>query len=204
MLDWGTTNRMRDRGPWCLRAWLPIALLGLPCLPCMGCLGLDGPLVVETATDGESDSESESETGPGPSVCGPSTGVVSHVVDGDTVVLEDGDRIRYLLVDTPEITNGKNDCYGAEAREYNNTLVTGRTITLEYDEECQDRYGRLLAYVSVGELEVNRTLLEQGYACILHIPPNGDDRVAEYQALENTAKAEGVGMWSACGTVACE
>jgi micrococcal nuclease len=83
-------------------------------------------------------------------------------------------------------------------------LVTGRTITLTYDEECQDRYGRLLAYVSVGDVEVNRTLLEDGYACILHISPNGDDRVAEYQALETMAKNEGIGMWSACGTVACD
>jgi micrococcal nuclease len=126
------------------------------------------------------------------------------VIDGDTIELEDGQRIRYLLVDTPESTNGENDCYGTQARDYNSTLVTGRAITIEYDEECQDRYGRLLAYVSVGELEVNRTLLEDGYACVLHIPPNGDSRVAEYQALENMAKAEDVGMWGACGTVACD
>jgi micrococcal nuclease len=201
-MDSGTTNFMRDRGPWCLRVWLPIALL--ISLPCVGCLGLDGPLVAETDDDGDGDSESESETGPAPSGCGPSTGVVDHVVDGDTIELDDGTRVRYLLIDTPEITNGKNDCFGAEAREYNHTLVTGRTITLAYDEECQDRFGRLLAYVSEGELDVNRTLLEEGYACILHISPNGDDLVSEYQALEDMAKADGVGMWSACGTVACE
>jgi micrococcal nuclease len=191
---------MCDRRPWCLHAWLPIALLlGLPN---MGCLGFGGPLVAETDEDGESDGDSES--GPALHPCGPTSAVVDHVVDGDTVVLEGGQRIRYLLIDTPEITNDANDCYGAEARDYNSMLVTGRTITIEYDEECQDRYGRLLAYVSVGELDVNRTLLEDGYACILHIPPNGDGHVAEYQAAENMAKADGVGMWTACGTVACD
>jgi micrococcal nuclease len=200
-MDSGTTKRMRDRGPWCVRAWLPITLLlGLPC---GGCLGFGGPLVGEDDDD-ESESGSESETGPGLHPCGPTSAVVDHVIDGDTIVLDDGQRIRYLLVDTPESTNGHNDCYGAEAREYNNTLVTGRTITLSYDEECQDRFGRLLAYVSVDELDVNRTLLEDGYACILHISPNGDDLVSEFQALEDMARADGVGMWSACGTVACD
>jgi micrococcal nuclease len=201
-MDWGTTTGMRDRGPWCLRAWLPIAVL--LSLPCVGCLGFGGPLVAETDDDDESESGSETETGPGFDPCGPTSAVVDHVIDGDTIVLDDGQRIRYLLVDTPEITNGHNDCYGAEARDYNNTLVTGQTITLAYDDVCQDRYGRLLAYVSVGELDINQTLLEDGYACILHISPNGDEHVSEYQALEDLAKAEGVGMWSACGTVACD
>jgi micrococcal nuclease len=191
---------MCDRGPWCVHAWLPIALLlGLPS---MGCLGFGGPLVGETDEDDEADSGSES--GPALHPCGPTSAVVDYVIDGDTVVLEDGQRVRYLLIDTPEITKDANDCYGAEARDYNNMLVTGRTIEIEYDEECQDRYGRLLAYVSVGELDINSTLLEGGYACILHIPPNGDGRLAEYQALENMAKADGAGMWTACGTVACE
>jgi micrococcal nuclease len=194
---------MRARRQWCVRAWLPIALLlGLPCV---GCLGFGGPLVAETDEEGgESESGSESETGPAPHPCGPTLAVVDHVIDGDTIVLDDGQRIRYLLVDTPESTNGENDCFGVEARDYNHTLVTGRTITMAYDEVCQDRYGRLLAYVSVDDVEVNRTLLENGFACILHIPPNGNDRVAEYQALEDMAKADDVGMWNACGTVACE
>jgi micrococcal nuclease len=188
---------MRDRAPWglWLCARLPATLLSLTCA---GCLGFGGPLVAET-----DDEESDSETGTPPSSCGPTSAVVDYVLDGDTIVLDSGEHVRYILVDTPEISNGA-DCYGYEARDYNHTLVAGRTITIEYDQECQDRYGRLLAYVSVGEQEVNRTLLEDGYACVLHISPNGDDRFAEYQALEDQAKADDVGMWSACGTVACE
>lgn len=191
---------MFDRGPRApsLRAWLPIAVL-MSSLGA-GCLGFGGPLVAET----DEESESDSETGPEPHPCGPTSAVVAYVIDGDTIVLESGEHVRYLLVDTPETTEEPPDCYAIDARDYNNMLVTGREITLAYDQECEDFYGRLLAYVSVGDVEINRTLLEDGYACILHISPNGDDRVAEYQGLEDTAKAAGVGMWGACGTVACD
>ncbi len=66
------------------------------------------------------------------SACGPSGGVVSRVVDGDTVVLQTGERVRYLLVDTPESTGGKRECFGAEARDFNRSLVEGRVVRLTY------------------------------------------------------------------------
>ena len=82
--------------------------------------------------------------------CGPGAGVVSRVVDGDTVVLQSGERVRYLLVDTPETTNGKHECFGAEARDFNRSLVEGRNVRLEYGEACTDRYGRETAGVRDG------------------------------------------------------
>jgi micrococcal nuclease len=112
--------------------------------------------------------------------------------------------VRYLLVDTPEITGGKMDCYGTEARDFNRTLVEGQTIGLRYDEECTDRYDRLLAYIDIGDREVNEVLVERGLACVLHIAPNGDDRVDEFEVLQARAEARGVGMWGACETVACD
>jgi len=139
----------------------------------------------------------------GPS-CGPSHAIVSSVVDGDTVHLESGETIRYLMIDTNEITNGKNDCFGAEAKQFNSDLVLGKEVDLAYDVDCEDRYGRLLAYVSVAGREVNSLLVERGYACVLYIPPNGTDRVDEFQALEDDARAQGRGMWSACTVVACD
>jgi micrococcal nuclease len=136
--------------------------------------------------------------------CGPSTAVVERVVDGDTVELDDGTRVRYLLVDTPESTNGKDDCYGTEATEFNRQLVEGKSVHLEYDVECEDQYGRLLAYVEVADREVNSLLVERGYACVLHIPPNGDDRVDQFEELEQIADAGGKGMWGACSDVTCD
>lgn len=137
------------------------------------------------------------------SACGPGAGVVTRVVDGDTVVLQSGERVRYLLVDTPEVTNGKHDCFGAEARDFNRSLVEGRHVRLTYGEACTDRYGRLLAYVSVEGQEVNARLAEEGYACFLYVPPAGEARRSEFQALESSARRAGRGMWGACSSVPC-
>ncbi|HEX8823559.1 MAG TPA: thermonuclease family protein [Archangium sp.] len=135
--------------------------------------------------------------------CGPGAGVVSRVVDGDTVVLQSGERVRYLLVDTPESTGGKQECFGSQARDFNRSLVEGRLVRLTYGEACTDRYGRLLAYVTVEGQEVNTLLAERGYACTLYVPPAGESRRSEFQALESSARRAGRGMWSACSSVAC-
>lgn len=135
---------------------------------------------------------------------GPDHATVVNVVDGDTVDLDTGVRIRYLLVDTPESTNGATDCFGQNAKQFNSDLVLDKEVELVYDVEREDRFGRTLAYVSVGDQEVNTLLVERGYACVLYIPPNGTDRRAEFDALEATAKAEGRGMWGQCAVVTCE
>lgn len=167
-----------------------------------GCIEFGGPLVNDDGAKADEDSETGDTDAE--DRCGPSSGVVEHVVDGDTVVLTSGQRVRYLLVDTPEVTEGKNECWGTQATEHNAALVAGQIVTLEYDVECEDVYGRLLAYVTVDGIEVNRDLLETGNACMLHIPPNGNGRWVEYQAIEDAAKQAKVGMWGACGTVQCD
>ena len=176
-----------------------------------GCLAFGGPLVGEEGEDEQAGDESgdgtEGEAGTETGTeheCGPTQGVVDRVVDGDTIVLVSGERIRYILVDTPELGEDKNECWGAQAADYNAALVVNREVTIEYDAECEDQFGRLLAYVHTQGIEVNRTLLEQGQACLLHIPPNGDARVIEYQGLEDAAKQDQLGMWGACGTVRCD
>ena len=137
--------------------------------------------------------------------CGPSAAQVVRVIDGDTLLLDGGDTLRYLLVDAPESTGGQLDCFGAQATRFGRELLEGRSVTLAYDEaQCRDRYGRLLAYVSVGGREVNRLLVERGYACVLYIPPAGSDRRAELEALEAEARAAARGLWGACEEVPCE
>lgn len=139
------------------------------------------------------------------STCGPTSGVVARAIDGDTIELTTGERIRYLLVDTPESVNGATDCYGENAHQLNSDLVAGKTVELTYDEAgCTDRFDRLLAYVAVDGVEVNRLLVERGYACALYIPPAGTDRHVEFENLEAAARAAGRGMWSACTVVTCD
>jgi micrococcal nuclease len=135
--------------------------------------------------------------------CGPSEATVERVIDGDTIVLPGGVTIRYLLVNAPETTNGHADCYGANASQFNTDLVLGKTVQLTYDLGCQDRFGRTLAYVTVDGQDVNRLLIERGYACVLHIPPDGDARADELTALEAAAKAARRGLWGACDPIPC-
>lgn len=140
------------------------------------------------------------ETGP---ECGPGEARVARVVDGDTIELDSGERVRYLLVDTPEVSSPA-DCFGPEATEFNRSAVAGQTVELSYDAECTDDFGRLLAYVRLPNGRViNEVLLERGFACVLHIPPNGADRVDDYRALERRARDGSVGMWGVCAEVPC-
>lgn len=135
--------------------------------------------------------------------CGPPAGRVVEAIDGDTLVLEGGERIRYLLADAPESTGGHRECFGPEAGAFNRGLVEGRQVALAYGEACTDRFGRLLAYVSVEGREVNSLLVERGYACVLHVPPAGSARRAEFEALEAGARRARRGVWGACAPVPC-
>ena len=137
------------------------------------------------------------------SECGSTEGTVERIVDGDTIELDTGERIRYLMVNTPETTGGKNECFGQETVQFNTDLVLGKRVTLRHDVDCEDPFGRTLAYVSVSGQEVNRLMIERGYACVLHIPPNGDDRAAELEALEDDARLARRGLWGACDPIPC-
>ena len=135
--------------------------------------------------------------------CGPSSARVQRVVDGDTVELEGGERVRYLMVDTPELGEAP-ECGGEQARQANASLVEGQRVSLRYDPEvCRDDYGRLLAWVDVADREVNAWLIERGYACLLYIPPAGRDRAAELESLESAAREGLRGVWGQCEEGAC-
>ncbi len=128
--------------------------------------------------------------------------MVARVIDGDTIELEGGERVRYLMVDTPESTT-ELECYGANAKQFNTDRVAGQLVRLRYDVEREDRFGRTLAYVSVAGEEINTLLVERGFGCVLHIPPNGETRLDEFEALEAAARAANRGLWGACTPRPC-
>lgn len=100
---------------------------------------------------------------------------VRRVVDGDTVVLSTGERVRYIGVDTPELHHPRKpvEFYAREAKEFNRRLVDGKKVRMEFDVQRYDRFRRLLAYVYLEDgTFVNAELLRQGYAQLLTIPPN--------------------------------
>lgn len=124
------------------------------------------------------------------------SGKVARVIDGDTIVLEDGTRVRYIGVDTPETVHPSKpvEFMGREASAFNRRLVEGREVRLEYDVERTDRYGRTLAYVYVDTLFVNAEFVRAGYAQVLTIPPNV--RHAEFfLACQREAREGGRGLW---------
>jgi len=113
------------------------------------------------------------------------TAVVDYVVDGDTIEVQMngvGYRVRYVGINTPE----RGDrCY-QEAVNANRALVEGQTVTLVRDQSNTDRFGRLLRFIYVGELFVNATLINQGYAEAVVYNP--DNTLADYlQGLERAA-----------------
>ena len=127
-----------------------------------------------------------------------------RVFDGDTIgISESGEerRIRYLLIDTPELHHPSRPVeeLGEQAKLLNTILLAKGMLRLEYDTERTDRYGRSLAYLFVddGEKEVfiNEEIARAGLALPMIINPNRKyvDRIIEALA---DAKAAKRGFWS--------
>jgi micrococcal nuclease len=141
---------------------------------------------------------------------GPVTARVTHVVDGDTidVRMPDGaeETVRYIGIDTPETVKPDEpvQCGGPKAHAVNERLVGGRKVTLRFDAERRDVYGRLLAYVYLPSgvagappLFVNAELVRRGLARTLTIPPN-DSFASLFARLAARAGALGRGLWGSC------
>ncbi len=124
----------------------------------------------------------------------PDTALVTQVIDGDTIVIEGGYRVRYIGIDTPEIHDGVEP-FGTEALEANRQLVEGKVVRLERDVSQTDKYGRLLRYVYADGIFINGELVRLGLAEAKAYPP--DTRYQEeLEQLEKEAREGGRGMWA--------
>jgi micrococcal nuclease len=115
------------------------------------------------------------------------------VIDGDTIRLSNGERVRYIGIDAPE----KGEPYFEEATRANEQLVQNRSLSLETDVTNEDRYGRLLRYVFAEDILVNAELVRQGLALVYRRGKFPDEKYfdALRQAAEEAAAA-GRGIWS--------
>lgn len=124
---------------------------------------------------------------------------VTRVVDGDTVEITGGIRVRYIGMNAPEsVASGKPvGCFGKEASDKNKELVQGKEVRLEKDVSETDKYGRLLRYVYVGDVFVNDELVREGYARVSTYPP---DVKYQNQFLESEkyARENNLGLWGKC------
>jgi len=114
--------------------------------------------------------------------------LVTRAVDGDTLVLENKERVRLIGIDTPEM-HESNKLYrdaqrsgqdvesikrlGRQSYEFTKKLVEGKKVRLEFDVERYDKYKRILAYVYLEDgTFVNAKIVEEGYASLMTYPPN--------------------------------
>ena len=129
---------------------------------------------------------------------------VSRVIDGDTIELNTGEKLRYIGIDTPEINFGKDpECFAIQAKEFNKKLVENKVVKIEKDVSEKDKFGRLLRYVYVenesttSAIFINDYLVRQGYAIVSTYPPDiahiEDLLTAQQEARENNR-----GMWKNC------
>ncbi len=121
------------------------------------------------------------------------TARVVNVVDGDTIDVELKGRVyrvRYIGIDAPE----RGEPLYEEATQANADLVAGRSVSLEADVREEDRFGRLLRYVHVGEIMVNEELVRRGLATAIMVPPDVA-HAEEFSALEEMAREAGFGIW---------
>lgn len=123
---------------------------------------------------------------------------LERVVDGDTIrVMINGqsESVRIIGIDTPEPS--KEQCYAQEASNRMKALIAGKDIALQRNPaEDRDTYNRLLRYVHVNGADIGALMISEGYARSYRYFRH--PRRAEYNRLEDAAKATGQGLWSEC------
>jgi micrococcal nuclease len=125
-----------------------------------------------------------------------------RVVDGDTLVLDGGERVRLIGVDTPELHHPRKpvEYFAQEASDYVRRRVQGQRVRLEYDQQRRDRYGRTLAYVfMVDGTLLNLRIIEQGYGFAYTKYPFRSDYMARFRAAERAARTGSRGLWAGGG-----
>jgi len=136
--------------------------------------------------------------------------LVTRAVDGDTLVLENNERVRLIGIDTPEMhesdklnrdaqRSGQDVAtikqLGRQSYEFTKKLVEGKRVRLEFDVERYDKYKRILAYVYLLDgTFLNAEIVQQGYASLMTYPPNVK-YADEFLKLYREARENKRGLW---------
>lgn len=115
---------------------------------------------------------------------------VSTVLDGDTIRLQTGEKVRLLSINSPE----EGQPYYEDAKNRLKELIEGKTVTLEADLVDKDQYGRLLRYIHYNGTLINAVMLREGYATLYIIHPN-TKYAREFEAAEEEARRAQHGLW---------
>ena len=124
---------------------------------------------------------------------------VSKVVDGDTITMSNGEKVRLIQIDTPELAS--KECYGIQAKsELSKLLNQAGEISLTSDPNLDevDKYGRLLRYVFIGNTNLNLKLIEIGAAAPYFYRGEKGIYAAQFLKAAQTAQKRKLGMWGMC------
>ena len=125
-----------------------------------------------------------------------------RVIDGDTLELDGGERVRLIGVDTPESVDPRRPVqyFGKAAAAFTRRLAEGRAVRLAYDDDTRDRYGRTLAYVYLEDGSfLNAEIIRQGYGHAYTRFPFRYQQ--EFLALEREARENSRGFWASGGSL---
>ena len=124
---------------------------------------------------------------------------IAWVTDGDTVLLSNGERVRLVQIDAPELS--RRECYGRAARaELLRLVPAGSVVRLDRDPRLDtvDRYGRLLRYIFRGPVNVNLELVRRGAATVWFYDHDRGRYAAALLQAALGARAAHRGLWGAC------
>lgn len=128
---------------------------------------------------------------------------VRRVIDGDTIELSNGERVRLIGVDTPETVhpNKPIEVFGKEASAFTRKEIEGKVVRLDYDQanattNHKDKYGRTLAYVYRVKdgFFLNAEIIKQGYGYAYTRFPF--KYLEQFRQYERHAREKAVGLWS--------
>ena len=122
------------------------------------------------------------------------TAEVTRVVDGDTVELADGNKVRFNGINTPE----HNENHFLEAKQNMELLVLNKEVHLQKDISDKDKYGRELRYVFTADKFTNAEQVSAGLASSFIYPPDTKYQFL-FECLEEKAKEQGLGIWQGLG-----
>jgi len=129
--------------------------------------------------------------------------LVTRVVDGDTLIVQGVGRVRLIGVDTPETVDPRRPVqfFGKEASAFTHRMAQGKVVSLEFDVERTDRFGRTLAYVYLPDgTFLNAEIVKQGYGhAYTQFPFKCLEQFREY---EGEAREASRGLWATESTAA--
>lgn len=127
---------------------------------------------------------------------------VVKVIDGDTIKVDykgKSESLRFLLIDTPEMHDerfeGGSQPFAIDAKDRLEELLKDRKIDVEIGIQERDKYGRLLGYVFVNNINIQEILLKEGLARVAYVY-NDKRYLDNYLELQSEAKKSKIGIWS--------